>query len=210
MLAAAGATGIRVSKDERERCCFGQAGRRRSPRRTDLRGLLLHRRYDSSAGRWRRCCGRPNPGRRQYQLRCANVFHAATATSTRSSCTTPISPRKANVPKRSARAILELASRWAGDSPASTRRCREAAADVREIPTGGAGFFLAARRRRSAIAAQSRQGRSHAVAVGAEFGKMHVHHGNLAHPDCLVSAEDCHEHACRNRAALTRTMSPTS
>ena len=188
VLAAAGATEIRVSKDEARApaALVGpQGGVSRG--RPHLARLLLHRRHDPAPRAARACCAQIEAlVASEYGLRCANVFHAGDGN------LHPLILFDANKPGeigadrwRSATASSSCASRSAARSPASTawasRSCRRCAcssgaAELDALPR--------ASRRRSTpqSPAQSGQGRADAARC-AEFGKMHVHHGQLPHPE---------------------------
>jgi glycolate oxidase len=184
VLVAAGATAIRVSKDEKERLLFWSGRKAAFP----AVGRLTPDYYCMDGTIPRRALARVllriEELSQQYGLRCANVFHAGDGN------LHPLIFFDANVPTETERTeafgaeILELCIEVGGTitgehgvgieklsgmcsqfAPAELRRFLgvKAAFDEHTLLNPGKGVPTLAR--------------------CAEFGKMHVHHGNLPHPE---------------------------
>ena len=176
-----------MSKDEAQRLLFWSGRKAAFPGgRPHLAGLLLHGRHDSAPGARRRCCARIEALSEQYGLRCANVFHAGDGN------LHPLILYDANVAgeSRARRGVRRRDPRAVHrgrrhDHRRARRRRREAAADVRAVPRRPSSS--ASSRVKAAFdahgAAQSRARACPTLPRCAEFGKMHVHHGKLPHPD---------------------------
>jgi glycolate oxidase len=99
LLTQAGATEIRVSRDEAQRNLFW-SGRKAASRRSGASRLTtIASTARFRAGRFRRFSARSRPGRRNSDSRARTSSMRATATCIRSSCSTPT--RRARSPKRS-------------------------------------------------------------------------------------------------------------
>ena len=184
VLAAAGATAIRVSKDERERlllwsgrkAAFPAVGRI-SPDYYCIDGTIPRRALAE-------VLRQTEVLSRQFNLRCANVFHAGDGN------LHPLILYDANIAEESERAeafgaaILELCIEVGGTITG------EHGVGVEKLPQMCVQFrpaeldcFLAVK---AAFDPQSLLNPGKGVPTlsrCAEFGKMHVHHGNLAHPE---------------------------
>jgi len=184
VLAEAGATGIRVSKDERERlllwsgrkAAFPAVGRI-SPDYYCIDGTIPRRALAQVLRQTELLS-------QQFNLRCANVFHAGDGN------LHPLILYDANIAEESKRAeafgaaILELCIEVGGTITG------EHGVGVEKLPQMCVQFrpaeldcFLAVK---AAFDPQSLLNPGKGVPTlsrCAEFGKMHVHHGNLAHPE---------------------------
>jgi glycolate oxidase len=184
VLSAAGATGIRVSKDERERLLFWSGRKAAFP----AIGRITPDYYCMDGTIPRKALAqvlrRIDALSEQYKLRCANVFHAGDGN------LHPLIMYDANVADESGRAeafgaaILELCIEVGGTITG------EHGVGVEKLPQMCVQFgaaelecFLAVK---AAFDAKSLLNPGKGVptlARCAEFGKMHVHHGELPHPE---------------------------
>ncbi len=184
VLAAAGATGIRVSKDERERlllwsgrkAAFPAVGRI-SPDYYCIDGTIP-RRALAQVLRQTEILSE------QYKLRCANVFHAGDGN------LHPLILYDANVAEESQRAeafgaaILELCIEVGGTITG------EHGVGVEKLPQMCVQFrpaeldcFLAVKAAFDPLSLLNPGKGVPTLSRCAEFGKMHVHHGQLSHPE---------------------------
>ncbi len=184
VLGAAGATGIRVSKDERERLLLWSGRKAAFP----AIGRITPDYYCMDGTIPRKALAavllRIEALSEQYKLRCANVFHAGDGN------LHPLIMYDANVADESKRAeafgaddpgALHRGGRH--DHRRARRRRREAAADVRAVPAGRARVLP---RGQGGVRRQDLLNPGKGVPTlsrCAEFGKMHVHHGKLPHPE---------------------------
>ena len=185
VLAAAGATGIRVSKDERERLLLWSGRKAAFP----AVGRITPDYYCIDGTIPRRALAHVlrqiEALSQQYKLRCANVFHAGDGNlHPLILYDANVAERSASAPKPSAPRSWSCASRWAARSPASTasasRSCRRCACSSGR-PSSSA---FSPSRRRSIRQSLLNPGKGvPTLSRCAEFGKMHVHHGALPHPE---------------------------
>jgi glycolate oxidase len=184
VLAAAGATGIRVSKDERERLLLWSGRKAAFP----AIGRITPDYYCMDGTIPRKALAqvlrRIDTLSEEYKLRCANVFHAGDGN------LHPLIMYDANVADESERAeafgaaILELCIEVGGTITG------EHGVGVEKLPQMCVQFGAAELERflavKAAFDAKSLLNPGKGVptlARCAEFGKMHVHHGRLAHPE---------------------------
>jgi glycolate oxidase len=184
VLGAAGATSIRVSKDERERLllwsgrksAFPAVGRI-SPDYYCIDGTIP-RRALAQVLRQTEILSE------QYKLRCANVFHAGDGN------LHPLILYDANIPEESTRAeafgaaILELCIEVGGTITG------EHGVGVEKLPQMCVQFrpaeldcFLAVKAAFDPLSLLNPGKGVPTLSRCAEFGKMHVHHGQLSHPE---------------------------
>ena len=185
VLAAAGATGIRVSKDERERlllwsgrkAAFPAIGRL-TPDYYCIDGTIPRRalahvlRADRSAVASVQAALRQRVPRRRRQSPSAHHVRRQRRRGAQSA------------PKPSAPRSSSCASTWAARSPESTawasKSCRRCACSSGK-PSSSA---FSRSRPRSTRKSLLNPGKGvPTLSRCAEFGKMHVHHGNLPHPE---------------------------
>ncbi len=184
VLGAAGATGIRVSKDERERLLLWSGRKAAFP----AIGRITPDYYCMDGTIPRKALAavllRIEALSEQHQLRCANVFHAGDGN------LHPLIMYDANVADESKRAeafgaaILELCIEVGGTITG------EHGVGIEKLPQMCVQFrpaelecFLAVK---AAFDAKSLLNPGKGVPTlsrCAEFGKMHVHHGKLPHPE---------------------------
>jgi glycolate oxidase len=184
VLGAAGATGIRVSKDERERLLLWSGRKAAFP----AIGRLTPDYYCMDGTIPRKALAdvllRIEALSERHKLRCANVFHAGDGN------LHPLIMYDANVADESKRAeafgaaILELCIEVGGTITG------EHGVGIEKLPQMCVQFrpaelecFLAVKAAFDARALLNPGKGVPTLARCAEFGKMHVHHGQLPHPD---------------------------
>jgi len=184
VLGAAGATGIRVSKDERERLLLWSGRKAAFP----AIGRLTPDYYCMDGTIPRKALAavllRIEALSEQYRLRCANVFHAGDGN------LHPLIMYDANVADESQRAeafgaaILELCIEVGGTITG------EHGVGIEKLPQMCVQFrpaelecFLAVKAAFDAKTLLNPGKGVPTLSRCAEFGKMHVHHGQLPHPD---------------------------
>jgi len=184
VLGAAGATGIRVSKDERERLLLWSGRKAAFP----AIGRITPDYYCMDGTIPRKALAavlrRIEALSEQHQLRCANVFHAGDGN------LHPLIMYDANVADESKRAeafgaaILELCIEVGGTITG------EHGVGVEKLPQMCVQFrpaelecFLAVKAAFDAHALLNPGKGVPTLSRCAEFGKMHVHHGQMPHPD---------------------------
>jgi len=184
VLGAAGATGIRVSKDERERLLLWSGRKAAFP----AIGRITPDYYCMDGTIPRKALAavlrRIEALSEQHQLRCANVFHAGDGN------LHPLIMYDANVADESKRAeafgaaILELCIEVGGTITG------EHGVGVEKLPQMCVQFrpaelecFLAVKAAFDAKTLLNPGKGVPTLARCAEFGKMHVHHGRLPHPE---------------------------
>ena len=184
VLGAAGATGIRVSKDERERLLLWSGRKAAFP----AIGRITPDYYCMDGTIPRKALAavllRIEALSEQHQLRCANVFHAGDGN------LHPLIMYDANIADESQRAeafgaaILELCIEVGGTITG------EHGVGVEKLPQMCVQFrpaelecFLAVKAAFDAKALLNPGKGVPTLSRCAEFGKMHVHHGKLPHPE---------------------------
>jgi glycolate oxidase len=184
VLAAAGAASIRVSKDERERLLLWSGRKAAFP----AIGRITPDYYCIDGTIPRRALShvlrQTEVLSEQFKLRCANVFHAGDGN------LHPLIMYDANVPEESARAeafgaaILELCIEVGGTITG------EHGVGVEKLPQMCVQFrpaelecFLAVKAAFDPLSLLNPGKGVPTLSRCAEFGKMHVHHGQLAHPE---------------------------
>jgi len=184
VLAAAGATGIRVSKDERERALLWSGRKAAFP----AVGRITPDYYCIDGTIPRRALAyvlrRIEDWTHKYNLRCANVFHAGDGN------LHPLILYDANVEAQRVGAeafgaeilelCIEVGGTITGEHGVGVEKLPQMCVQFREVELQ---CFLGVK---AAFDPQSllNPGKGvPALSRCAEFGKMHVHHGKLAHPE---------------------------